>query len=235
MKFSKKSIVRALFAIGFVMCGTVGVIQAQKEWAPAAGPKTIECIRNGDAVCLSEFLSRGGNARAVDEKGSSLLSIASETKSATVVRLLLNAGADANAADSGDETPLCRAALFGRKEIAQTLLEAGAKANVICDGDHGDSALMTAIRGAMYGDMTKDLKETLFDPEELRESADNQEDADQKVQGLQAPIERDYLAIARMLMAGADVSVGEMCRRVSNAVMAPASKWSKRCWPTAQT
>jgi ankyrin repeat protein len=197
------------------MCGTGSVIQAQKETAPTGDPKIIECIKNGDAGCVSAFLSLGGSARAVDEKGSSLLSIASETKSVTVVRLLLNAGADANAADSGDETPLCRAALFGRKEIAQTLLEAGAKANVICDGDHGDSALMTAIRGAMFGDMPSDLKETIFNTEELRESADNQEEADEKVgkyRQMLAVSSADYLEIARLLIVrGADVNVVAQC------------------------
>jgi ankyrin repeat protein len=205
------------------MFATGGVIQAQNKPAPTASPKIIECIRNGDVGCVSEFLSRGGNAKAVDEKRTPLLNLASERKSATVVRLLINAGADANDGGSGEEPPLCRAALFGRKEIAQALFEAGAKADVICDSDHGDSALMTAIRGVMYGEMPNDLKETLFNPEELRDSADNQSEADEKVAKLRqmlAVSTDDYLEIARMLIArGADVNVVATCDVGESALM----------------
>jgi ankyrin repeat protein len=201
------------------MCGT---IQAQKNQSSIANPKIIECIKNGDVACTSEFLATGGNANAVDEKGAPLLITASETKSATVVRLLLNAGADPNDAGSG-ETPLCRAALFGRKEIAQTLLDAGAKANVICDGDHGDSALMEAIRGAMFGAMPFELRETIFNPEELRESADNEKEAQEKVGQLRevlAASTDDYLDIARMLLArGVDVNVVAKCDVGESALM----------------
>ena len=223
LRFSKKKIVRTLFATSLVMFGTGGVIQAQNEPAPTASPKIIECIRNGDVGCVSEFLSRGGDAKAVDEKGTPLLNLASETKSASVVRLLINAGAGANDGGSEKEPPLCRAALFGRKEIAQALFDAGAKADVICDSDHGDSALMTAIRGAMYGDMPNDLKETLFNPEELRESADTKEEADEKIAKLRqmlAVSTDDYLEVARMLMArGADVNVVAKCEVGESALM----------------
>src|SRR4030095_2886345 len=222
---STKARVRGLFVIGLValsvssMCGT---IQAQKNQSSIANPKIIECIKNGDVACTSEFLATGGNANAVDEKGAPLLITASETKSATVVRLLLNAGADPNDAGSG-ETPLCRAALFGRKEIAQTLLDAGAKANVICDGDHGDSALMEAIRGAMFGAMPFELRETIFNPEELRESADNEKEAQEKVGQLRevlAASTDDYLDIARMLLArGVDVNVVAKCDVGESALM----------------
>lgn len=225
MRRSTKARVRGLFVIGLValsvssMCGT---IQAQKNQSSTANPKIIECIKNGDVACTSEFLATGGNANAVDEKGAPLLITASESKSATVVRLLLNAGADPNDAGSG-ETPLCRAALFGRKEIAQTLLDAGAKANVICDGDHGDSALMEAIRGAMFGAMPFELRETIFNPEELRESADNEKEAQEKVGQLReilATSTDDYLDIARMLLArGVDVNVVAKCEVRESALM----------------
>ncbi|HSE15993.1 MAG TPA: ankyrin repeat domain-containing protein [Pyrinomonadaceae bacterium] len=204
------------------LSGMGGTMQAQKEQLTTASRKIIECIKNGDVACTSEFLATGGNANAVDEKGMPLLVTASETKSATVVRLLLNAGADPNNAGSG-ETPLCRAALFGRKEIAQTLLDAGAKANVICDADHGDSALMEAIRGAMFGEMPFELRETILNPEELRESADNEKEGQEKVERLReilAASAKDYLDIARMLLArGADVNVVAKCDVGESALM----------------
>lgn len=225
MRLSTNARVRGLFVIGLValsvssMCGT---IHAQKKQSSTASPKIIECIKNGDVACTSEFLATGGKANAVDEKGTPLLSTASEAKSATVVRLLLNAGANPNDARSG-ETPLCRAALFGRKEIAQALLDAGAKADVICDGDHGDSALMTAIRGAMFGEMPFELRETILNPEELRESADNEKEAQEKVgqvREILAASTDDYLEIARMLMArGVDVNVVAKCEAGESALM----------------
>lgn len=164
-------------------------------------PKDHECVKNGDVACTSEFLATGGKANAVDEKGTPLLITASETKSAAVVRLLLNAGADPNDARSG-ETPLCRAALFGRKDIAQALLNAGAKADVICDSEHGDSALMEAMRGAMFGEMPPELRETMANPEEIRESADTEKEGDEQVAKLREKLAvstDDYLEIARML------------------------------------
>jgi len=217
VRLSTKAMVHELFVIGLVtlivssMCGT---IQAQKKQSSTASPKVIACIKNGDVACISQFLETGGHANAVDEKGMPLLTTASEWKSATVVKLLLNAGADPNDGGSG-ETPLCRAALFGRKEIAQTLLDAGAKADVICDGDHGDSALMEAMRGAMFGAMPFELRETMFNPEELRENADSEKEAQEKVargrEILAAPAD-DYFDIARMLLArGADVNVIAKC------------------------
>jgi ankyrin repeat protein len=190
------------------------MVQAQKKQSPSASPKIIECIKNGDLACTSQFLATGGNANAVEDKGAPLLMIASETKSATIVRLLINAGANPNDAASG-EIPLCRAILFGRKEIAQALLDAGAKADVICDQDHGDSALMEAIRGAMFADMPFDLRETIFRPEDLRESSDSEKEAQEKegqLREILAAPAADYLDIARMLLArGVNVNVVAKC------------------------
>lgn len=223
MRLSTKARARGLFVTALVALSTSGMIQAQEKQAPTAGPKIIECIKNGDVACTSEFLATGGKAKAVDEQGSPLLIMASEMKSATVVRLLLNAGADPNDAGSGDATPLCRAALFGRKEIAQVLLDAGAKADVICDGDHGDSALMEAIRGAMFSEWPLELRETVFNPEELRDSAENEKEGDENVAKLReilAASTDNYLEIARMLLArGVDVNVVAKCDAGESALM----------------
>jgi uncharacterized protein len=212
-----------LLAVGLLMFSPFGVIRAQAKLAPTATPRIIACIRNGDVVCVSEFLSRGGSAKGADEKGVPFLVIASEAKSAAVVRLLLSGGADLNDAGSGEDAPICRAALFGRKETAQTLLEAGAKASVICDSDHGDSALMTAIRGAMFSEMPADLKDTTFNPEELRESADTEAEGNERVAKfgeMLATSSDDYLEIARMLLArGADVHVLAKCDVGESALM----------------
>jgi len=204
------------------MFSPFGVIRAQENPAPTVSSKIIACIRNGDVLCVSESLSRGGSAKGVDEKGVPFLVIASEAKSATVVRLLLNGGADPNGAGSGD-APICRAALFGRKDNAQTLLEAGAKASVICDGDHGDSALMEALRGAMLSDMPADFKETTLNPDQLAESADTEAQGKEGVAKFREMLDtssNDYLEIARMLLArGADVNVIAKCDVGESALM----------------
>jgi ankyrin repeat protein len=223
LSITRKTIIYISLAVGLLMFSPFGVIRAQENLTPKASPKIIACIRNGDVVCVSEFLSRGGSAKGVDERGVPFLVIASEAKNATVVRLLINGGADLNDVGSGDEAPICRAALFGRKETAQTLLEAGAKASVICDGDHGDSALMEAIRGAMYSDMPADVKDTIFNPEELDESDDTEAEKNEKVakfREMLATSSDAYLEIARMLLArGADVNVIAKCDVGESALM----------------
>ena len=194
--------------------------QGQNQSPPSAGPKIIECIKNGDVACVTEFLGSGGNPKAVDEKGLPLLTLAAETKNATVVQILINAGADVNDTGPGDEAPLCRAALFGRKEIAQTLFDAGARADVICDSDHGDSALMVAIRGAMFSEMPSDVKDTFLNTEE--ESGDSKESPDKtsNLQQVLAVPADDFLEIARMLLTrGVDVNVVAKCDVGESALM----------------
>ena len=223
MNINLKTIGYTLLAVGSLMFNPFGVIRAQDNPAPTASPEIIACIRNGNVACVSEFLSRGGNTKSIDGKGVPLLSVAAEAKSATMVRLLLNGGADINYAGSGDEAPICRAALFGRTENAQTLLDAGAKASVICDGDHGDSALMAALRGAMMSELPVDLKDTTFNAEEVRESADTEDEGNESVakfREMLATPSHDYLEIARMLLArGADVNVIAKCDVGESALM----------------
>jgi ankyrin repeat protein len=223
LSITRNTIVYSLIALGLLMLSSARLARAQENRPPTAYSKIIACIGDGDVVCVSDFLSRGGSAKSVDEKGLPLLSIASEAKSTTMVRLLLGAGADPNFAGPGDEAPICRAALFGRKETAQTLLEAGAKATVICDGDHGDSALMTAMRGAMLSEMPGDLKDTILNPEELRESAGTDAEGKERVEKLREVLATsgdDYLEVARMLLArGADVNVIAKCDVGESALM----------------
>jgi ankyrin repeat protein len=222
LNITRKTIVYTFVAVGLLLFSPFAVIRAQENLAPTASAKTIACIRNGDVVCVSEFLSLGGSAKGVDEKGVPFLVIAAEAKSATVVRLLLNGGADVNAG-SDDHTPICQAAIFGRKEIAQTLLEAGAKASVICDSEHGDSALMEAISRAWLSGLPADLKDTTFNLEELAESADSEAEGNEKLATLHevlAASSDDYLEIARLLLArGADVNVIAKCDMGESALM----------------
>jgi len=223
LSITRRTIGYTLSAVALLMFSSFRVIRAQEKPAPTASPGIIACIKTGDVVCVSEFLSRGGNAKSVDEREVPLLVLASGMNSEPIVRLLLNAGADLNDVGSGDSAPICSAALFGRKAIAQTLLEAGAKANVICDSEHGDSALMEALRGAMMSDLPADLKETTLNPEQVVESADSEEEGNEKVakfREMLATSTDDYLEIARLLLArGADVNVIAKCDVGESALM----------------
>jgi ankyrin repeat protein len=222
LSIHRKTIVYTLLVVGLLMLSPFGVIRGQNA-GPAASARIIACIKSEDVVCVSEFLSHGGSTKAVDEKGVPLLGVASEANSRTMLRLLLNAGADPNFAGSGDEAPICRAALFGRKDAARTLLEAGAKASVICDADHGDSALMTALRGEMMSDLPTDLKDTTLNPEDLVESDDSETEKTEKVAKFRDMLSTsgdDYLEIARMLLAqGADVKIIAKCDVGESALM----------------
>ena len=206
-------------SLSSVICGAQNLEAAAKAKAEETkDEQLISCVKESDADCVAQALSAGADASAVNQEGVAVLILAAEGKSASIVRLLLNAGADVNKARQGEGTPLCRAALFGREKIAEMLLAEGAKVNVVCDSDHGDTPLMEAIRGTIYGDMPAELKE------EFTETSDNDEsDKNDGVEKLREVLEAppaSFLAIARMLLArGADVNVVAKCDVSETALM----------------
>jgi DNA-directed RNA polymerase sigma subunit (sigma70/sigma32) len=79
---------------------------------------------------------------------------------------------------------------------------------------------MEAIRGAMFGEMPVELRETIFNPEEIRESADNEKEGDEKAAKLREKLAvstDDYLEIARMLW-----------REMSMSTSLPNVRWVSR-------
>lgn len=194
--------------------------RAQTSAGKVIDEKLISCVKTGDVDCVTHLLAARANANAVDGKGVAVLILAAEGKNAMVVRLLLDAGADVNKAQPGEGTPLCRAAMFGRKEIAELLLEKKAKINVVCDADHGETPLMNAIRGVMFGDLPGELREGLRETDDSDEGDEN-DDANVKDEVrdkawkwrevLNAPRD-NFLVIARSLLArGANVNVAAKC------------------------
>ena len=217
-----------LLAMCLGVAGVTVAAQGREATAKAVGGRVIDeklvsCVKAGDAACVARLLAGGAKPDAQDERGVAALSLAAEGRSASVVRLLLDAGADVNEAGAGEGKPLCRAALFGRREIAELLLERRAKVNVVCDGDHGDTPLMTALRGAMLGQMPDDMKEALInngDGEGDDEEGD--EDGDEgstggarkrpKMREVLSVSHVDFLAIVQSLLArGADVNAVAKC------------------------
>jgi ankyrin repeat protein len=183
--------------------------------------KLIKCVKSGDESCVSQLLMSGANAEAVDEQGSTALSLAAERESTKIVNLLLNAGADINKAGRGEGTPLCRAAIFGRVEIVKALLDGKANVDSICDGDHGDTALMGALSIAMLAEMPLDLKKDIVDTEEEGEESDEEEAKPSKMYSdVLDKSPEDFLAIARLLIAQeADANVVARCGVGETALM----------------
>ena len=215
-----------LLAMCLGVAGVTVAAQNRDAGSKASGGKVIDeklisCVEAGDAACVARLLAGGAGPGAADARGVAALSLAAEGRSASVVRLLLDAGADVN--EAGEGKPLCRAALFGRREIAALLLERGAKINVVCDGGHGDTPLMTALRGAMLGGLPDDVKEALVkddgggddDEEGDEDGGEGSTGGARKRQKLREALSAphgDFLAIAQSLIArGADVSAVAKC------------------------
>ncbi|MFM9168216.1 MAG: ankyrin repeat domain-containing protein [Verrucomicrobiota bacterium] len=85
-----------------------------------------DLARNGDAAGLAGLLKDGLPVDARDEKGNTLLMLASYHGRAEVVKLLLDAGAATDLRNDKGQTPLGGVAFKGHVEIARLLLAAGA-------------------------------------------------------------------------------------------------------------
>lgn len=83
-------------------------------------------VRDGDTERLGGLIARGMPVNFRNEKGDSLIMLASYHGHVETVRLLLEAGADANVANDQGQTPLAGVAYKGYEEIAALLLQHGA-------------------------------------------------------------------------------------------------------------
>lgn len=215
-------------SLSSAFCAAQSRAAAKAKTDEANDEQLIKCVEKGDAGCVAGALAAGADANAINERGEPALVLAAEGQSASIARLLLDAGADVNKEWQGAGTPLCRAALFGREKIAEMLLAEGAKINIVCDTDHGDTPLMEALRGTMYGGMPTDLKEGFLgtsdedggDKDEDANAADDESNTVAKLREvLKAPSE-SFLAIARLLLArDADVNVVATCDVGETALM----------------
>jgi ankyrin repeat protein len=126
--------------------------------APAAAsgnmmdPETLDflrqifgLVREGDSERLAGLIERGMPVNFRNEKGDSLIMLASYHGHLETVRLLLEAGADANVANDQGQTPLAGVAYKGYEEIAKVLLQHGA--SVEGNSPDGKTPFMMA---AMY-------------------------------------------------------------------------------------
>ena len=84
-------------------------------------------VREGDTQQLGAMLAQGVPVNFRNEKGDSLIMLASYLGHLETSRLLLEAGADANVPNDQGQTPLAGVAYKGYLEIAELLLKHGAK------------------------------------------------------------------------------------------------------------
>lgn len=83
-------------------------------------------VREGDTERLDGLIQRGMPVNFRNEKGDSLIMLATYHGHLSTSRLLLEAGADANVANDQGQTPLAGVAYKGYDEIAALLLKHGA-------------------------------------------------------------------------------------------------------------
>lgn len=99
-------------------------------------------VREGDTQQLGAMLAQGVPVNFRNEKGDSLIMLASYHGHLETSRLLLAAGADANVPNDQGQTPLAGVAYKGYLDIAELLLQHGA--NVEGDSPDGKTPLMMA-------------------------------------------------------------------------------------------
>jgi ankyrin repeat protein len=99
-------------------------------------------VRAGDAASLRAMVEKGLPVNFRNEKGDSLIMLASYHGHLETAQILLEAGADPDVANDQGQTPLAGAAYKGFVEIAELLLKHGA--NVEGASPDGKTPLMMA-------------------------------------------------------------------------------------------
>lgn len=80
-----------------------------------------EAIMKWNPESVAEALANGADAKAIDEGGTSMLTLATSFGNHKVIKLLVEKGADPNEADSSGLTPVMLAELNQRKDVVNLL------------------------------------------------------------------------------------------------------------------
>ncbi|WP_144153501.1 ankyrin repeat domain-containing protein [Paraburkholderia sp. BCC1885] len=108
----------------------------------AVATEVFDLARRGDALMLAAVIEKGVPPNLRNEKGDSLLMLASYHGHVDAVRTLAGLGADPNLRNDNGQTPIAGAAFKGFREVIETLLAAGA--DVEGASPDGRTALMIA-------------------------------------------------------------------------------------------
>jgi ankyrin repeat protein len=112
---------------------------------PTTPPDVIKAATEGNLATVKAWLDKGGKVDARNDKGSSLLLLASWNGHKEIVNLLLSKGADVKIRSNSQNTPLGFAAESGHADIVEILLARGADPNTV--EQHGYSPLIKAAIG----------------------------------------------------------------------------------------
>jgi hypothetical protein len=96
----------------------------------------------GDVKAVMEFMDKGADVNARDDKGFTALMLASSYGKIEVAKLLVGKGADVNALNNWGSTALIGAVIYGHVEVASLLISKGADVNI--KDKKGYSALSAA-------------------------------------------------------------------------------------------
>ncbi|MBB4985766.1 MULTISPECIES: ankyrin repeat domain-containing protein [Streptomyces] len=88
--------------------------------------KVFDLARTGDADALAAYLDAGVPANLTNDKGDTLVMLASYHGHAAAVTALLERGAEADRANDRGQTPLAGAVFKGEDAVIRALLAAGA-------------------------------------------------------------------------------------------------------------
>ncbi|MCJ1387769.1 hypothetical protein MMC18_000612 [Xylographa bjoerkii] len=94
--------------------------------AVALASRMFEAARRGQMDIFQQALPAGLPATLTNDKGDSLIMLASYHGHAPLVALLLAHGADPNSLNDRGQSPLAGAVFKDEKEVVETLLEGGA-------------------------------------------------------------------------------------------------------------
>jgi ankyrin repeat protein len=108
----------------------------------ALAQEVFDLARRGDASMLAAVLEKGVPPNLRNDKGDSLVMLASYHGHADAVRTLLERGADPNLRNDNGQTPIAGAAFKGFDKVIETLLAHGA--DVEGASPDGRTALMVA-------------------------------------------------------------------------------------------
>jgi ankyrin repeat protein len=104
--------------------------------------EVFDMARRGEAATLAAVISKGVPPNLRNEKGDSLVMLASYHGHADAVRTLIEHGANPDLRNDNGQTPIAGAAFKGFKEVIEALLAAGA--DVEGASPDGRTALMVA-------------------------------------------------------------------------------------------
>ena len=115
---------------------------ALDEAAIAFAQQVFDCARSGDATMLGRLIEKGLPPNLRNDKGDSLVMLASYHGHADAVKTLLQHGSDPNLRNDNGQTPIAGAAFKGFQDVVEALLDEGA--DVEGASPDGRTALMVA-------------------------------------------------------------------------------------------